>query len=90
MPDEAGWLLSPGELTLVETKNRANRLGFAILLTFFREQGRFPRDSIEVGADAVRVLAEQLGIPDARADEPTLRGRTAEGSVALAERARFR
>ncbi len=25
------------------TKNRANRLGFAILLTFFRERGRFPR-----------------------------------------------
>jgi len=38
---EVRWTLAPVERELVMTKNRANRLGFAILLTFFRERGRF-------------------------------------------------
>ena len=29
-------------------KHRANRLGFAILLAFFRDRGRFPRAESEV------------------------------------------
>ena len=33
---EDQWVLAPAERELVMTKNRANRLGFAILLTFFR------------------------------------------------------
>ena len=49
---EDQWLLTQAERELVMTKNRANRLGFAILLTFFRERGRFPRDETEVGAIA--------------------------------------
>ena len=40
---EDQWALAPTERELVMTKSRANRLGFAILLTFFRERGRFPR-----------------------------------------------
>ena len=45
---EDQWVLAPAERELVMTKNRANRLGFAILLTFFRDRGRFPRDETEV------------------------------------------
>ena len=37
-----GWTLTPADLTLVMAKGRANRLGFAVLLLFFREHGRFP------------------------------------------------
>ena len=52
------WTLAPAERELVMTKNRANRLGFAILLTFFRERGRFPRDEAEVEAQGI-ARAEQ-------------------------------
>ena len=41
------WTLAPAELELVLTKSRLNRLGFAVLLTFFRERGRFPRGEAE-------------------------------------------
>jgi hypothetical protein len=68
MPDDPGsaedrWLLSPAEQALVATKDRANRLGFAILLTFFRERGRFPRDETEVAAQGIAALSEQLDAP---------------------------
>lgn len=45
---EDQWILAPAKRELVMTKSRANRLGFGILLTFFRERGRFPRDEAEV------------------------------------------
>jgi len=45
------------------TKNQANRLGFAVLLVFFRERGRFPRDTAEVDAQAICALIEQLDLP---------------------------
>ena len=47
------WALAPAERELVMTKNRANWLGFAILLTFFRERGRFPRDGAEIAAHSI-------------------------------------
>ena len=55
---EDQWLLAPAERELVGTKNRANRLGFAILLTFFRERGRFPRDETEVEAQGIAALSK--------------------------------
>ena len=42
------WTLTPDDQALVMNKHRANRLGFAILLTFFRDRGRFPRHESEV------------------------------------------
>jgi hypothetical protein len=62
----------------VETKRRASRLGFAVLLVFFREHGRFPRDAAEVDAQALRALSEQLDLPLPIDDEAFLSGRTAE------------
>jgi len=72
------WLLASAERELVMTKNRANRLGFAILLTFFRERGRFPRDETEVEAQGIAALSKQLDMPTPIHGETFLTGRTAE------------
>ena len=60
------------------TKNRANWLGFAILLTFFRERGRFPRDGAEVAAQSIAGLCKQLAVPTPGDGEAFPTGRTAE------------
>jgi TnpA family transposase len=75
---EDPWILAPAERDLVMTKNRANRLGFAILLTFFRERGRFPHDESEVEAQEVLALSKQLDVPMPVDGEAFLTGRTAE------------
>lgn len=75
---EDQWLLTRAERELVMTKNRANRLGFAILLTFFRERGRFPRDESEVEAHGLAALSKQLNVPMSIDGEAFLTGRTAE------------
>ena len=36
------WALTPDDHALVMNKHRANRLGFAILLAFFRDRGAEP------------------------------------------------
>lgn len=72
------WILTPMEHALVMGKNLPNRLGFAVLLLFFRDRGRFPRRATDVDSTTVAVVAEQLAL-DAPADfslPPT--GRTAE------------
>jgi Domain of unknown function (DUF4158) len=76
---EDQWLLVPAELDLAMTRKQANRLGFAILLTFFRERGRFPRDEAEVEAQGiVEMLGRQLDVPTLSDAEAYLTGRTAE------------
>lgn len=76
---EDQWLLAPAELDLVMTRKQANRLGFAILLTFFRERGRFPRNEAEVEAQGiVEVLGRQLDVPTPSDAEAYLTGRTVE------------
>ena len=58
------WLLTPADRALVMTKRRASRLGFAVLLTFFGERGRFPRDPSEIEAQGIAALSRQLDIPE--------------------------
>jgi hypothetical protein len=43
-PDELveHWTLAPDELRLLANKTGSTRLGFALLLKFFRYEGRFP------------------------------------------------
>ena len=72
------WLLTPADRALVTTKRRASRLGFAVLLTFFRERGRFPWDPSEIEAQGIVALSRQLDIPEPTTDEAFLTGRTAE------------
>lgn len=75
---EDPWALTPAEYALVMTKNRGNRLGFALLLTFFRERGRFPREQAEVAPDGIAALNQQLDLSAPKYDEALLTGRTAE------------
>lgn len=58
----AWWVLSPREREVTATKNAPNRLSFAVLLTFFRHAGRFPRTLAEIDGKAITSLAEQLGV----------------------------
>ena len=37
------WRFIPADRARIDAKSRANRLGFAVMLLFFRERGRFPR-----------------------------------------------
>lgn len=57
MPDDANvaeaWVLTLADQTLVMTKNGANRLGFAVLLLFYRANGRFPKKPIEIDEETV-------------------------------------
>ena len=59
-------------------KSRANRLGFALPLTFFRERGRFPRDAAEVEPHGIAELCKQLDVPAPIDGKAFLTGRTAE------------
>jgi hypothetical protein len=57
----AQWTLQPNELALVEYKEGANRLGFALLLKYFQIDGRFPRQKHDVPAhDAGRAAGIDL------------------------------
>jgi hypothetical protein len=56
------WALTPTEQSLVMGKNRGNRLGFALLLLFFRVQGRFPNAQEEIDPGVVDLVAQQLGM----------------------------
>ena len=51
------WALTPDDHALVMNKHRANRLGFAILLAFFRDRGRFPRDESEIEPQGIAALS---------------------------------
>ncbi len=53
----AQWSLQPGELALVEYKEGANRLGFALLLKYFQIDGRFPRQKHDVPVPVIAFVA---------------------------------
>jgi TnpA family transposase len=57
-----GWALTPAELTLVMAKGRANRLGFAVLLLFYRAHGRFPGAPTEIEPQVIGQVARQIGM----------------------------
>ena len=57
-------------------KSRANRLGFALLLLFYRIQGRFPNTSKEIEPSVVDLVARQLGIADTSRDDFDTASRT--------------
>lgn len=70
--------LTPPDLALVITKHHGNRLGFAVLLAFFRDRGRFPRTAGEIDPSVVEELARQLAVAAPPGFAPILAGRTAE------------
>ena len=72
------WRLTPADHALAVVKGRANRLGFAVLLLFVREHGRFPRGSSEVDPRMVGEVARQIHLPAPVGHALDLSGRTTE------------
>src|ERR1017187_7478095 len=72
------WTLMPTDHALVMSKRGETRLGFAILLAFFRDRGRFPRQESEVDPQGIATLSRQLNVPAPMDGESFLVGRTAE------------
>jgi hypothetical protein len=72
------WLLIPVDEALIAAKSRANRLGFAVLLMFFRDRGRFPRIESEIDKNWVKELASQFNLEGALDHAAIINGRTAE------------
>jgi len=71
-----GWTLTPAHRTLVMAKSRANRLGFAVLLLFYRAHGRFPSAPTEIEPQAVDQVARQIGMEATSHDGLDLAART--------------
>jgi TnpA family transposase len=71
-----GWTLTPADLTLVMAKGRANRLGFAVLLLFYRSHGRFPGAPTEIEPQAVDQVARQIDMGATPHDGLDLAART--------------
>lgn len=76
-PDES-WTLTPEDHALAMSKHRRTRLGFAVLLAFFRNRGRFPRFESAVEQRVIDALGEQLDEPAPAADGELLTARTEE------------
>ena len=72
------WLLTPVDEALIEAKSRANRLGFAVLLMFFRDRGRFPRIESEIDGNWVNELASRFNLEGELDHATIINGRTAE------------
>lgn len=67
-PSESVPPLTPAEYALVMAKNAANRFDFALLLVFYREQGRFPPSLAEIDHGLRAQLAHQLGLEPTEPD----------------------
>src|SRR5271168_2597487 len=72
------WIMTPSDRALVMAKHHANRLGFAVLLAFFRDRGRFPGVATDVDRLIVEEIARQLAIVVPGDFSLDLSGRTAE------------
>jgi len=72
------WSLGDDELPLLDNRTESSRLGFAVLLKFFRLEARFPRSRREVPAEGVQYLAKQLTIAPEMFGDFDLTGRSSE------------
>ncbi len=72
------WTLVGDEPELVAGKRGATRLGFALLLRFYTERGRFPRSRSEFPDAAVDYVARQVGVAAAELAFYEWSGRTIE------------
>ena len=69
------WTLTPEDHVRVAGKSRANRVAFAVLLLFFRANGRFPEGG-EIQPSVVALVAQQIGIDIGPIAEHAWQGRT--------------
>lgn len=74
---EESWTLGPDEYAPLSGKRGTTRLGFAIMLRFFAQYGRFPAPE-EINEDAVEYVAFQVDVPAAEYLTYEHRGRSAE------------
>ncbi len=72
------WTLVGDELALVAGKRGATKLGFALLLRFYTERGRFPRGRSEIPDVAVDYVARQVGVERAEIAFYEWTGRTSK------------
>ncbi|MFJ8095944.1 DUF4158 domain-containing protein [Streptomyces griseofuscus] len=72
------WTLLKDEQGLVSGKRGATRLGFAVVLKFYTQYGRFPRGRFELPGEAVEFVARQVQVPAAELDAYEWSGRTVE------------
>lgn len=72
------WTLVDDDWCLVGAKRGAARLGFALLMRYFRLHGRFPRSRRDLPTAAVGYVARQLRVPSASIREYQWSGRTIE------------
>ena len=72
------WTLVGDEAGLVATKRGAAKLGFALLLRFYTERGRFPRGRSEIPDSAVDYVAGQVGVERSEIAFYDLAGRTSK------------
>ncbi|MFD2150647.1 DUF4158 domain-containing protein [Rhodococcus jostii] len=56
------WTIVGDEPALIGGKRGPTRLGFALLLRFYTERGRFPRGRAEVPDEAIEYVARQVGV----------------------------
>ncbi len=71
--------LLPHEQEMLPTKGNTtapNQLGFAVLLKFFQNEGRFPSQPHEVPKAVVTFIAKQLALPDEQYLQYNWTGRT--------------
>ena len=57
------WTLHPNDFTLIGHTAAEGRLGFAVLLKYFQQEGCFPQGKVEIPGAVVAFLAKQLGVP---------------------------
>ncbi|OEJ37344.1 hypothetical protein BGK70_03485 [Streptomyces agglomeratus] len=72
------WTLLKDEQALVSGKRGATRLGFAVLLKFYTQYGRFPRGRAELAGEAVEFVARQVQVPASELGFYDWTGRTVE------------
>ena len=74
----AAWTLVEDGWRLVANKTGASGLGFAVLLKFFEQEGRFPTSAEEVPRAVVDYVAAQVNVDGIRFGEYRWSGRTIE------------
>ncbi|MFI5987745.1 DUF4158 domain-containing protein [Streptomyces sp. NPDC051555] len=72
------WTLLKDEQVLVSGKRGATRLGFAVLLKFYTQHGRFPRGRAELRSEAVEFVARQVQVHASELGFYEWTGRTVE------------
>jgi hypothetical protein len=74
----AHWTLDVEDRILLGNKTGATRLGFAVLLKFFRQEGRFPQHKNEVPGIVITFVATQVGVDASVYVQYAWQGRTIE------------